>query len=133
MLSVNMGKISGYGLTDKSWPVLRGERKVKLRKDLRPTKNKKSSKVSTKPKPELMDDDARQLFENLRQLRLDLSKKLGVPPFVIFHDKTLMEMATHRPSNRGEFLQVNGVGELKAEKFGDIFLDAINAVVDRPV
>ena len=127
LLSVNIGKISGYGLTDKSWPVLRGDRKVKLRKDLRPTKNKKSSKVSTKPKPELMDDDARQLFEKLRQLRLDLSKKLGVPPFVIFHDKTLKEMATHRPSNRGEFLQVNGVGELKAEKFGDIFLDAIRS------
>jgi ATP-dependent DNA helicase RecQ len=126
MLSVNIGKISGYRLTEKSWPVLRSERKVRLRKDPRLVRNKKAIKTSTKHKPDLMDDDARQLFEKLRRLRLDLSKKLGVPPFVIFHDKTLTEMATLKPSSRGEFLQINGVGEQKAEKFGDIFLNAIN-------
>ena len=74
-----------------------------------------------------MNDDARRLFEKLRHLRLDLSRKLGVPPFVIFHDKTLMEMAVLRPTNRGEFLQINGVGEQKAEKFGDTFLNAIRS------
>ena len=126
MLSVNIGKISGYRLTEKSWPVLRSERKVRLRKDPRLVRNKKAIKTSTKHKPDLMDDDARQLFEKLRRLRLDLSKKLGVPPFVIFHDKTLTEMATLKPSSRGEFLQINGVGEQKAAKFGDIFLNAIN-------
>ena len=73
-----------------------------------------------------MNDDARQLFEKLRRLRLDLSKKLGVPPFVIFHDKTLTEMAALKPNSRAEFLQINGVGEQKAEKFGDVFLNAIN-------
>ena len=126
MLSVNIGKISGYRLTEKSWPVLRSERKVRLRKDPRLVRNKKAIKTSTKHKPDFMDDDALQLFEKLRRLRLDLSKKLGVPPFVIFHDKTLTEMATLKPSSRGEFLQINGVGEQKAEKFGDIFLNAIN-------
>ncbi|MDH3878150.1 MAG: DNA helicase RecQ, partial [Desulfobacterales bacterium] len=78
MLSVNIGKISGYRLTEKSWPVLRSERKVRLRKDPRLVRNKKAIKTSTKHKPDLMDDDARQLFEKLRRLRLDLSKKLGV-------------------------------------------------------
>jgi ATP-dependent DNA helicase RecQ len=126
MLSVNIGKISGYRLTEKGWTVLRSERKVRLRRDPRLVRNKKAIKTSTKHKPDLMDDDARQLFEKLRRLRLDLSKKLGVPPFVIFHDKTLTEMATLKPSSRGEFLQINGVGEQKAEKFGDIFLNAIN-------
>jgi ATP-dependent DNA helicase RecQ len=126
MLSVNIGKISGYRLTEKSWPVLRSERKVRLRKDPRLVRNKKAIKTSTKHKPDLMDNDARQLFEKLRRLRLDLSKKLGVPPFVIFHDKTLTEMAVFKPNSRGEFLQINGVGEQKAEKFGDIFLNAIN-------
>jgi ATP-dependent DNA helicase RecQ len=127
MLSVNMGKISGYGLTDKSWPVLRGERKVKLRKDPRPNRNKKSSSVSKKPKLDLTDEHSRILFEKLRQLRLDLSKKMGVPPFVIFHDKTLMEMTALKPGNREEFLQINGVGEHKADQFGEVFLKAINA------
>ncbi len=126
MLSVNIGKISGYRLTEKSWSVLRSERKVRLRKDPRLVRNKKAIKTSTKHKPDLMDNDARQLFEKLRRLRLDLSKKLGVPPFVIFHDKTLTEMAVFKPNSRGEFLQINGVGEQKAEKFGDVFLNAIN-------
>ncbi|MGD9241172.1 MAG: DNA helicase RecQ [Desulfobacterales bacterium] len=134
MLSVNIGKISGYGLTEKSWSVLRSERKVRFRKDPRLVRNKKVIKVSPKHTPDFLDDDARQLFEKLRHLRLDLSKKLGVPPFVIFHDKTLMEMAALRPTHRGEFLQVSGVGERKAEQFGDAFLNAIrSAGTDRPV
>ena len=127
MLSVNIGKISGYRLTEKSWPVLRSERKVWFRKDTRLTRNKKIIKASTKHSPDFLNGDDRQLFEKLRQLRLDLAKKLGVPPFVIFHDKTLMEMAALRPTNPGEFLQVSGVGERKAEQFGDAFLEAINA------
>ena len=127
MLSVNLGMISGYRLTEKSWPVLKGERKVRFRKDPRPArKEKKLKKVSAKHKNDLLSDHDRPLFEKLRRLRLDISKKLGVPPFVVFHDKTLMEMAAHQPKNREEFLWINGVGEQKAEKFGDAFLKAIN-------
>jgi ATP-dependent DNA helicase RecQ len=126
MLSVNIGKISGYRLTEKSWSVLRSERKVRFRKDPHLIRNKKTIKASSKQKPDLMNDDERQLFEKLRRLRLDLSKKIGVPPYVIFHDKTLIEMAALKPKSRGELLQINGVGEQKAEKFGDTFLTVIN-------
>ena len=126
MLSVNIGKISGYRLTEKSWSVLRSEREVRFRKDPQLIRDKKATKTSIKHRPDFMNDDARQLFEKLRRLRLDLSKKLGVPPYVIFHDKTLTEMAVFKPNSRGEFLQINGVGEQKAEKFGDVFLNAIN-------
>jgi ATP-dependent DNA helicase RecQ len=126
MLSVNIGKISGYRLTEKSWPVLKSEREVRFRKDPRLIRDKKATKISTRQKPEILSSDARQLFEKLRRLRLDLSKKLGVPPYVIFHDKTLTEMAALKPSSRREFLQINGVGEQKAEKFGDVFLNAMN-------
>jgi ATP-dependent DNA helicase RecQ len=125
MLSVNIGKISGFRLTEKSWSVLRGERKVRFRKDPGLIANKAAGKTSKKTMPDLIDDDARRLFEKLRRLRLDLSKKLGVPPFVIFHDKTLTEMAILKPANRAEFLQIKGVGEQKAEKFANVFLKAI--------
>jgi ATP-dependent DNA helicase RecQ len=131
MLSVNIGKISGYRLTEKSWSVLRSEREVQFRKDPQLISNKKVIKVSPKHTPDFLNDHARQLFEKLRQLRLDLSKKLGVPPFVIFHDKTLTQMAALRPNSREELLQINGVGEQKAERFGDDFLNAINAGADR--
>ncbi len=130
MLSVNIGKISGYRLTEKSWSVLRGEKTVRFRKDPRSTGHKKTAKKSLTPGRDSLDDSARQLFEKLRRLRLDLSKKLGVPPFVIFHDKTLIEMASLRPGSREEFLQINGIGEQKAEKFGDAFLKAINEAAD---
>jgi len=126
MLSVNIGKISGYRLTEKSWSVLKSEREVRFRKDPQLIRDKKAAKTTPKHKPDFLNDDARQLFEKLRRLRLDLSKKLGVPPYVIFHDKTLTEMAALKPNSRAEFLQINGVGEQKAEKFGDVFLNAIN-------
>ena len=133
MLSVNIGKISGYHLTEKSWPVLKGERKVRFRKDPRLTRNEKPKKASAKLTFDLLSEDARPLFEKLRRLRLDISKKLGVPPFVVFHDKTLMEMASNKTKNREEFLRINGVGEQKAEQFADVFLNAINAGQDRSV
>ena len=126
MLSVNLGTISGYRLTEKSWPVLRGERKVRFRKDPRLPGNPKIKKTPAKRKAASLSDRDRPLFEKLRSLRLDIAKELGVPSFVVFHDKTLMEMAADQPKNRDEFLRISGVGEIKAERFGDTFLKAIN-------
>jgi len=128
LLNVNLGTISGYRLTQKSWPVLRGEHKVRFRKDPRPARNeKKLKKAPAKHKTGLPAEHDRALFEKLRRLRLAISKKLGVPPFVVFHDKTLMEMAMQQPKNREEFLGISGVGEQKARQFADDFLKAINA------
>ena len=50
-----------------------------------------------------------------------------MPPYVIFSDKTLIDMAARQPSNRAEFLEVNGVGEAKADQFGETFLDVLAA------
>ena len=127
LLNVNLGTISGYRLTQKSWPVLRGEHKVRFRKDPRPARNeKKLKKAPAKHKTGLPAEHDRALFEKLRRLRLAISKKLGVPPFVVFHDKTLKEMAMQQPKNREEFLGISGVGEQKARQFADDFLKAIN-------
>jgi ATP-dependent DNA helicase RecQ len=95
--------------------------------------HEKVIKVSAKHKPDFISNDARQLFEKLRHLRLDISKKLGVPPYVIFHDKTLSEMAALRPKSPKELLRINGIGERKAEQYGDVFLKAINEGKDRSV
>jgi ATP-dependent DNA helicase RecQ len=65
------------------------------------------------------------LFEKLRQLRLSIARELGVPPFVVFHDKTLIEMAALKPTTIGDFLQISGVGETKADKYGEQFMAAI--------
>ncbi len=131
MLSVNLGAISGFRLTDKSWPVLRGERPVRFRKDPREIGKQRIIKAAVKSLPENLSAGDRPLFEKLRQLRLDISKKLEVPPFVVFHDRTLTEMATFKPKNREELLEINGVGEHKAERFGEAFLTAINTKPNR--
>ena len=67
------------------------------------------------------------LFEQLRALRKRLADARGVPPYVIFHDTTLREMAAARPTSRATLLRLRGVGERKAADFGDEFLACIQA------
>ena len=69
----------------------------------------------------------RALFERLRGVRLDIARSRGVPPYVIFHDATLREMARLRPASIASFMTVKGVGARKAEDLGGIFLEAIRA------
>jgi ATP-dependent DNA helicase RecQ len=67
----------------------------------------------------------RALFDRLRSVRLDIARSRGVPPYVIFHDATLREMARLRPSSIAALLAVKGVGARKADDLGEIFLTAI--------
>ena len=69
-----------------------------------------------------------QLFERLRALRRRLAQEKGVPPYLIFNDRTLAELAARRPKTAAEFRQVKGVGDRKAEELGEIFLDEIAIV-----
>lgn len=74
---------------------------------------------------QLTEDDP--LFEQLRQLRRTLAQDAGVPPFVVFSDKTLKDMALKKPSTSQEFLDVNGVGQAKLDSYGDAFIEEIKA------
>ena len=128
MLSVNMTDISGFRLTEKSWGVLKGGQTVEFRRDPRPIKpvgEKKAGKSSVRPVSDLENQRDRNLFEKLRSLRLEISKQLSVPPYVIFHDKTLKELAVRRPESRDQLLEITGIGERKAEQYGAAFLEAI--------
>jgi ATP-dependent DNA helicase RecQ len=79
-----------------------------------------------------------QLFDTLRQARKELADSAGVPPYVIFSDKTLVEMATYFPQSRATLLDIHGVGAVKCDRFGAIFLDIIdrfcrqNDIAERP-
>ena len=66
-----------------------------------------------------------KLFEELRQLRLTIAKEEGMPPYIIFNDKTLIEMCVRRPKSKQEMLAVSGVGENKFCKYGERFMEAI--------
>lgn len=67
-----------------------------------------------------------ELFERLRQLRKELAEEEDVAPFVIFHDKTLKAIASHRPATASALLEVPGIGELKADRYGRRVLAVVN-------
>lgn len=67
------------------------------------------------------------LFEQLRQLRRQLAQEAGVPPFVVFSDKTLKDMAMKKPATSAEFLDVVGVGQTKLEIYGEAFIEEIKS------
>jgi ATP-dependent DNA helicase RecQ len=85
-----------------------------------------------KPAPTARADAPRDpvLFEALRRLRKELADEAGLPPYVIFSDRSLAEMAAHYPRTREEFLRIHGVGERRAESYGVPFLEAIRRHVE---
>lgn len=67
-----------------------------------------------------------KLFDKLRDLRLEIAREEGMPPYIIFNDKTLVDMATKLPENKQEMLNVSGVGDNKYDKYGQRFLNLIS-------
>ncbi len=118
--------VEGYGalrLTEEARPVLRGELRLYLRKEQKQEKKPRTAqRVSRFAKAE----DER-LWEALRRRRKELAEEQGVPPYVIFHDATLMEMVEYRPETHLELGHLNGVGERKLTLYGDDFLEVIRA------
>jgi ATP-dependent DNA helicase RecQ len=111
----------GLEITAKSWDVFQGKETVfgRLEKD-------QTDKMTAKKKDEEFDLDIdRDLFEILRKERKRLADDSDLPPYVIFSDKSLMQMAAYFPQSRDSFLEIYGVGNHKLEKYGSIFLDLI--------
>ncbi len=83
------------------------------------------ARASRGPDVASLDDDERDLFERLRVLRRELADEAGVPAYIVFGDKVLLEMVARRPTTARELLQVPGVGEAKLERYGSAFLDLL--------
>ncbi len=96
---------------------------VALARLRRPVKGRTAPRARVET--ESWDGVDRDLFERLRSLRLSIARERGVPPYVIFHDATLREMARLKPSTADALRHVYGVGERKAAELGEAFLDAI--------
>lgn len=73
-----------------------------------------------------LDDDERALFDALRVLRRSLADETGVPAYIVFGDKVLLEMVARRPRTPSELLEVPGVGQAKLERYGDAFLEVLD-------
>ncbi len=118
----------GHGavqLTPAARPLLRGEIDLQLR--ALPTREK-TRKAARTTRPEIELDTADQeLFEALRLRRLELAREHSVPPYVIFHDSTLRELASRRPVCDDEMRGITGIGEQKLARFGKDFIAVIQA------
>jgi len=118
--------MEGHGalqLTEKCRTLLRGESTLQLRK----LQKKEPPKEKPESKANKMRSFDEPLYEALRQLRLDLATDMGVPAYIIFHDKTLQDMARLRPATASEMRYISGVGEQKLKKYASKFLGTIKS------
>lgn len=122
-LTQDIANYSVLQLTDLARPLLKGELALELAKPRLKESGKRQRKRSAKVAVEGRDE---MLFERLRELRRELATQEGVAPFMVFGDATLTQMAIHQPRNRVEFLEINGVGEKKLEKYSAPFLQEIS-------
>jgi ATP-dependent DNA helicase RecQ len=126
-LAQDIAAFSVLRLTASAAAVLRGDEVVELARPR--VKEKPRRKQRLGAASELSEADF-QLFDKLRELRKQLADDRGVPPYVIFGDATLVEMSQRRPANENELLDISGVGQVKLERHGDAFLQAIAGVSD---
>lgn len=126
LVSVDHAAYGALKLEPEARAVFKREREVRFRKD-RPTTGKASRRTSpaaANAKAGLEGADL-ELFQALRAVRTEIAKELGVPPYVVFADTTLVALATERPSDSDEMLDIPGIGPSKLERFGKAFLDVI--------
>ena len=117
----------GLRLAQEAWPVLRGELPVRLRRERKPAAaaGRKKTQKGRSIDAVLGAEPDRDLFAALKAKRLELARERGVPPYVIFHDRTLVEMAGVKPATLGLMACISGVGEKKLEAYGETFLEVI--------
>jgi ATP-dependent DNA helicase RecQ len=125
-LAVDVEGHGGLYLGESAPKVLRGEVPVEFRKEIEAGRGRRRAlrdRAGTAPVPFDAADEA--LWQRLRAKRLDLARAQGVPPYVIFHDATLMEMVRRCPRSLAELGEIPGIGRSKLERYGEIFLAVI--------
>jgi ATP-dependent DNA helicase RecQ len=127
ILEADIEAYGGLKLTEAARPILRGEQSVWLRRDADPAINKAGRKAqraerSAKSREPFAGANEDPLWIALKAKRTELAREQGVPPYVIFHDSTLLDMHNRRPATLDEMAQVSGIGQAKLTRYGDEFL-----------
>jgi len=125
-LSVDTGGYGAIQLNENSRPLLRGEVELPLRRDFLTARKTKARKAAQKVT--IVNAEDSDLWEALRECRKRLADDNNVPPYVIFHDAALMQMAADKPESAEAFLQISGVGQAKLERYGPAFLEVVRLV-----
>jgi ATP-dependent DNA helicase RecQ len=117
-------------LTDDGAAALKGLATIELFRQPRPAPGQRKRRPPADPAA--WDGVDRELFETLRQCRLEVARARGVPPYVVFHDNTLRDLARRRPTTPQELVEVYGIGARKAEDLGPIILEVIREFRGEP-
>ncbi len=126
LISVEMEAYGGLRLAETARPVLRGEQEVWLRRDAEPAKRRNTkAERGSRLREAFADAHEDPLWQALKTKRMELAKEQGVPPYVIFHDSTLLEILNHKPQTMAEMGRISGVGQAKLAKFGSAFLQVV--------
>jgi ATP-dependent DNA helicase RecQ len=121
LMEADGAAFGGLKLTPAARPVLRGEQSLWLRRDIKPAK-RGAQQRDRQPFAGANDDP---LWLALKAKRMDLARQQGVPPYVIFHDSTLLDMLRRRPVTLDEMAKVSGVGQAKLARYGEEFLNVL--------
>ena len=125
-LTIDSQNYNAVSLTPQSKAVLIGQATIRLSDLYAPGPRRVKRIMDTTTQPADVDQE---LFEVLRQVRLSIAKKTGLPPYVVFTDKSLQEMASQKPTDSTAFARIYGVGQQKIDKYGDAFIAAIKEYV----
>ena len=125
LIDVDLDGHGGLRLNEACRPVLRGETTLMLRQDRETTTRSKTNGSSPRRATTSLDEGDQPLFEALRAKRMELARAQELPPYVIFNDRSLIEMAERRPVTLAALGDIHGVGSSKLERYGEVFLDII--------
>lgn len=126
MVRVDHESFGALKLEETARAVFRREREVMFRNQAAPKARVRGARAQSPDRTGLSVEN-RILFERLRSERLQISKEMGVAPYVVFPDTTLIAFAETRPANENDMLEISGVGQTKLERFGQRFLAVLNA------
>jgi ATP-dependent DNA helicase RecQ len=126
LLQLDIAQYGRWRLTDRGRQVLRGAERIELRQDVLVPRGSGRRRRAATAAPDLASDD-QALLARLKDLRRTLAAPLRQPTYVVFPDRTLLEMAARRPRTLAEMADIYGVGERKLKRYGQAFLDAVAA------
>ncbi len=119
--AVEIGEFKVYRLTPFGVEVLKGLHKVDLKKE-----RLSVQKAIPKRKVTYFDDYDVEMYDKLRELRSTIASENGIPPYIVFSDKTLKDLSAKKPQSKVQMLEVHGIGEVKFERYGEQFLELLN-------
>ena len=115
--AVEVGEFKVYKLTPFGIEVIKGAHTIELKKE-----RLSVQKAEPKKRVTYFDDYDTEVYDKLRDLRTQIASEKGIPPYIVFSDKTLKDLSVKVPQDKEEMLQVHGIGEVKFERYGNEFL-----------